>query len=261
MKPHFRTALLLVVVSLPPTAAPADALADLDRIARTYRIEIVTADPVFPVGVTHGRIDGRRASKKEIETYADLFVAEFGLYPAALIRRAHLQRVVLCRELSFAGQRRSAIPDFEHDTLYLDVASGTHSIPYLRKVIHHEFFHIIDFRDDGLLYADERWAALNPAGFQYGNGGRAVQDLPKTSLLTDQFPGFLNHYSTTGVEEDKAEVFANLIVDREYVEDRARNDRVLGAKVERMKELLARFCPEMNDQFWQKIRKVKRLGK
>ncbi len=62
--------------------------------------------------------------------------------------------VVRARELTFAGQRRNAIPDFEHDTLYLDVSRGAYSKSYFRKVIHHEFFHIIDYRDDGSLYND-----------------------------------------------------------------------------------------------------------
>jgi hypothetical protein len=76
--------------------------------------------------------------------------------------------------------------------------------------------------------------------------------------LTDKFPGVLNHYSTTAVEEDKAEVFANLIVDSKYVANRAKKDRVLSAKVERMKELLVAFCPEMNDKFWEAAGKMKR---
>jgi hypothetical protein len=63
------------------------------------------------------------------------------------------------------------------------------------------------------------------------------------------------------VEEDKAEVFANLIVDFAYVEVRAKKDRVLNAKVERMKELLVKFCPAMNDELWDKVRKLKRADK
>ena len=71
-------------------------------------------------------------------------------------------------------------------------------------------------------------------------------------MLTDKFPGFLNHYSTTGVEEDKAEIFANLIVEPEVVKKRAETDAVLQSKVAQMRELLAAFCAEMNDDFWKK---------
>ena len=239
--------------------ASADALRQLEKIATAYEVEIVTATPRFPVRTTHGEIDGESADRKTLESYAGLFALEFTLYPPDLVKRSTLNRVVLCKELSFAGQRRNAIPDFEHDTLYLDVARGKYSKTYLRKVIHHEFFHIIDYRDDGSVYQDELWEALNPEEFKYGSGGRTVQDISTTSVLTDKFSGFLNHYSTTGVNEDKAEVFANLIVDPAYVEGRARKDRVLKAKVERMRVLLVSFCPDMKEEFWERVRKTKRF--
>jgi len=238
----------------------ADALADLEKVAKAYRIQIVTSNLSFPVQTTYGAIDGRSAGRKALENYSSLFVSEFTLYPPDLVRRAQLKRVVLSSELTFGGQRRNAIPDYEHHTLYLDVSRGAYSNSYLRKVIHHEFFHIIDYLDDGNVYSDERWESLNPAEFKYGSGGRTAQDLQQTSVLTDKFSGFLNHYSTTGVEEDKAELLANLIVNPTYVEDRATKDHVLKAKVARLRELLVSFCPDMNDEFWEKVRKMKRPG-
>lgn len=234
----------------------------LAKMAKACKIEIVTTNPTFPVKTTHGKIDGKVADEKDIQGYSALFVAEFGLYPPDLIKRAKLKRVVFCGELSFAGQRRNAVPDFENDTLYLDIVRGNANKTYLRKVIHHEFFHIIDYRDDVLLYEDERWAKLNPPDFKYDRGGgKGVQDKADTSVLTDKYSGFLNHYSTTGVEEDKAEVFANLILDGTYVADRAKKDKVLAMKVGRMKELLTKFCPDMNQKFWAKVEKVKRDDK
>ena len=232
--------------------APADDLAD---VAKTYQIEIVTVAPVFPVPTDYGAIDGQRAEPKQLENYTPLFRAEFTLYPTSFVKRSQLKRVVLCTELYFAGQRRNAVPDFAHDTLYLDVARGAYDRTYLRKVMHHEFFHIIDYRDDGELYSDERWSALNAPGFKYGTGGRNAQGQPTTSLPTDQFPGFLNHYSTTGVEEDKAELFAFLMVDYWFVQERIKRDGVLGQKVKMLKDLLKSFCPDMNDELWNKISK------
>ncbi len=255
---HILVTLLLCRAVWAQREATADPLGELEKIAKVYKIEIVTVDPRFPVRTTYGTIDGKNADRKKLESYAGLFAREFTVHPPDLVKRSQLKRVVLCEELSFAGQRRNAIPDFDHDTLYLEVSRGTYSKPYLRKVIHHEFFHIIDYRDDGSVYKDERWQVLNPAKFKYGDGGRNVQDLQTTSVLTDEFPGFLNHYSTTAVEEDKAEVFANLIVDPVYVEDRAKKDRVLKAKVERMRDLVANFCPDMKEEFWERVRKLKR---
>lgn len=241
----------------PPRSAPPPDEA-LAKLAKQFKIEVIAAQPAFPVKTFHGVIQGQAAGDKEWQHYVPLFVFEFSLYPASLVQRSKLKRIVLCRALSFAGQRRSAIPDYQHDTLYLDVARGTHSPAYLRKVIHHEFFHLIDYQDDGLVYQDERWSALNPANFKYGRGGASAQEMRETSVLTTRYPGFLNHYSTTAVEEDKAEVFAHLIVDAAYLEERIKTDVVLRAKVQRMKELMAQFCPDMNEAFWQSVSQAKR---
>lgn len=254
-------ALQVCVADRAQSQTPPTALGELEKIANVYKIEIVTADLNLPVKTRHGVIDGKNVAGADLQNYTSLFALEFTLYPPELLQRSQLKRVVLCKNLSFADQRRNAIPDFEHDALYLDVSRGAYSKSYLRKVIHHEFFHIIDYRDDGSVYKDERWASLNPANFKYGNGGRLVQELQETSVLTNKYAGFLNHYSTTAVEEDKAEMFANLIVDFEYVENRARIDPVINAKVERMKELLVRFCPEMNDEFWERVCQTKRDDK
>jgi len=253
--------LLLIGVGCSAEPTSTDSLAALEKTASAYNIEIIAVGPSFPVKTFHGPIDGKELADSDLQIYSRLFAIEFSLYPPELTQRALLKRVVICRELSFDGQLRNAIPDFEHDTLYLDGNRGAYDKTYLRKVIHHEFFHIIDYRDDGSVYKDDRWASLNRDTFRYGNGGKNVQDMAETSVLTDKYPGFLNHYSTTGVEEDKAEMFANLIVDPEYVDNRAAADRVILAKVFCMKENLARFCPQMNDAFWEKVRLTKRFDK
>ena len=238
--------------------ASAGYLRELEQVAEQYDVEVIFVAPQFPIATTHGKIDGQAADSKSLESYTRLFVPEFTLYPPELVKRARLARVVLCSELAFAGQRRNAIPDFEHDTLYLDVSRGSYSKPYLRTVIHHEFFHIIDYRDDGHVYDDEQWKALNSDEFRYGKGGQAAQDIRTASVLTDKFPGFLTEYSTTAVEEDKAEVFAHLIVHAVHVGERTERDKVLDAKVGRMKELLGTFCVAMNAEFWEKVRHVQR---
>jgi hypothetical protein len=239
---------------VPADDTPSASLSELEKTAKAFSIEIITAGFEFPVKTKYGSINGTNADGNTLKKYAGLFNPEFGLYPPQLVKRTKLKRIVLCTELSFAGQRRNAVPDFGNDTLYLDVGRGAYDSAYLRSVIHHEYFHIIDLRDDGSLYRDERWSALNPPEFKYGTGGRNAQAIATTSVLTEQYPGFLNHYSTTGVEEDKAEIFANMVVRNAYVENRAKKDRVLKTKVDRMKELLSAFCPEMNEAFWDKIR-------
>jgi hypothetical protein len=227
-----------------------DATGRIEKIAAAYGIEVVAARPHFPVQTLHGEINGQACSEIDLRGYAKLLADEFSLYPPDLVRHSRLRRIVLCTGLTFARQSRGAVPDFEHDTLYLDVAVGSHDGLYRRAVIHHEFFHLLDYQDDGLVYEDPLWKALNATDFAYGDGGRNAQSLRHTAVLTDRYPGFLNHYSTTGIEEDKAELFAQLLVRPAHVESRAKSDLVLGTKVELLKRQLALFCPAVNHGFW-----------
>jgi len=232
----------------------------LANIAKTYQIAVNYESPSFPVKTHWGAIEGRKPDRKNLERYTPLFVREFTLLPPALITKTKLKKVVLCEELAFAGQRRNAVPDWEHDVLYLEVSRGSYAPRYLATVIHHEFFHMVDYRDDGQVYKDDVWVALNAKGFKYGNGGKNWQKDKSTTAFTDKYPGFLTHYGTTGVEEDKAELFAHLIVNPAHVNERCKDDTVLRAKVARMKKLLVDFCPEVNEAFWKKVEKVERVG-
>lgn len=250
---------LFLPAQLPAQAPPSNvARSPIEELADRYQLTIITSHPEFPMRTYHGLIEGREADPKYLESYLPIFASEWSLYPVELIRRTRLQRIILCTGLSFAGQARTAIPDFARNDLYIDVARGRHSEQYTRKVIHHEFFHIIDYRDDGSLYADERWSALNPLGFHYGTGGKNAQNDATVSLLDGRLQGFLNRYSMTAVEEDKAELFTHMIVNGRMVEERAKKDKVLQSKVERMKELVRQFCPRMDEQFWEVAERVER---
>ena len=260
----FGQSLILVVVLFTSNACGQTedlTLKEFAGIGSKYDIEIVSKSPDFPQNTRWGPIDGQSAAIADLHRYEPLFCQEFSLYPKSLVQKTKLRRIVMCHELKFSGQRRYAIPDFEHDTLYLDI--GTNDLPaaYLRKVIHHEFFHIIDYRDDGLLYEDERWKSLNRPDFKYGKGGSSALGDPTTGELTTKYAGFLTHYSTTGVEEDKAEVFAHLIVNAAAVADRVAHDEVLAEKVIQMKSLVQTYCPAADPGFWMRAEELPRNDK
>lgn len=64
-------------------------------------------------------------------------------------------------------------------------------------------------------------------------------------------PAFLTKYSTSGVEEDKAEIFAYMVTDYGFVEKRAAADDVIRKKMSAMKVLVAAICLEMDGSFWK----------
>jgi len=257
--PFRLTALVLVLlVGTARAESPKPAAADIVALGKQHKLDIVTRNPKFPLKTTHGIIDGAEADKADVESYGAIFAFEWSIYPVELVKKTKLKGIVFCKDLSFAEQKRTAIPDFEHDTLYIDVTRGRHDELYVRKVIHHEFFHFVDLRDDGHLYEDDRWVKLNPPGFKYGPGGAKLQDDPTVTTTGKNEPGFLNRYAAAGVEEDKAEVFAHMMVEPKLIAARVEKDKYIRVKVERMTELVAAFSPKADEKFWKAVENVER---
>ncbi len=80
---------------------------------------------------------------------------------------------------------------------------------------------------------------------------------PTVGLPDDTVAGFLNAYSRSGVEEDKAEVFSHMMTQPEAFQARTDRDKILSAKHREMKALLKRLCPTMGEEFWKGIRSRK----
>ncbi len=227
---------------------PAGARAVEDK----FLLPILWKDQVYPVNSYYGTISASNADVRDVTDYCELLAEELTLYPPDFFRRCNLRQIVLCRDLVFRGRKRGALPDFQSRVLYLNVLRGKSDPRYQRRVIHHELFHVIDEQDDRELYSDPEWSALNAETFQYGGGGATMQADGAAAEMSDT-PGFLTRYATSGVEEDKAEVFSHMMTAYELVQKRATTDPVIRAKFSGMKSLVARFSRDMADAFWEKV--------
>lgn len=251
--------ILLISAAPAPVGAPAfqesrpSWEAQLKEFEATYKLTVVTTEPEFPIQTTHGKITGAKASRRELKKYVPVFVEEFSRYPAAAVQKTGMLKIVLCRNLAFAGEKRASIPDYDHTVMYYDAARAAYSPTYQRATVHHEFFHMIDWKDDKRVYRDRGWSSLNPSSFSYGR--QHVRDVDKSlwGRLDETLEGFLNRYSMTGVQEDKAEIFCYMIFKPEMMALRARTDSVLADKIDAMKELTRKFSPSMDEDFWDDL--------
>lgn len=225
----------------------------LDALAAKYGLEIVIAKAGFEDRLNGYTVTGKAASDPDIAKYARLLTEEWSLYPIPFVRAAKTRRIVICRDLALDGQVRAAVPAFATDTMYFDVALGSYNEHFQRVVIHHEYFHVIDERL-GNMRLDPDWNALNPPGFKYGSGGEKMRT-SGVGELTDRIPAYLTPYGTSAVEEDKAELFAHLIVDPSFVSQRASKDAFLRAKVELLKKRLGAFVASLDGAWWEAIAK------
>ena len=71
--------------------------------------------------------------------------------------------------------------------------------------------------------------------------------------LSMDYPGFLNLYSTGNLPDDKAEVYAYLMVIHSWIGERSRQDPYLRRKVAVIKARLAALDADFDDDFWNRI--------
>ncbi len=222
----------------------------LNDIGAKYRVKIEVANAAFTQPAKGYQIAGGKVDSDPLNKYAVLFSKEWNRYPASLISRANVTRIVFCAGLKVDQQERAAVPAFDLDSMYYDPVLGNYNAHYQQTVVHHEFFHMIDQRLRQMR-VDPEWSSLNPTGFKYGTGGKNNRTTG-IGELTKEIPGFLTIYGTTAVEEDKAELFAHMIVDPDFVMERTKTDSALASKVALLKKRLSQFDPGVTEAFWPK---------
>lgn len=232
----------------------------ISEIEQKYNINIEYENPPHPSYPDSNFTILSEEDKEELAKYVGLFYIEFNKYPQDLIKNIDLREVVLVKnfsvELDLGGgkvrQYRAAYPDVTNEVLFYDIYLGNWNKEYQKEGLHHEFYHMIEEEINGdPYYKDPVWASFNDPKFEYGSGGaKAYED--NSDLSADPPKGFISIYSTYGLEEDKAEIFANLMVPElaEKLYLSATNDEILAKKVNYMKDFLSKHSENMNEDFW-----------
>lgn len=214
-------------------------LQPLLRIEKQFGVDVqIVSRPIRWKGINY-EVTGFAPRVSELARYIPLFAREWDRYPADLTRKFRIKRIIFVDNLALSGQVRAAVPAFDGDTMYYDPALGNYAPHYQQTVVHHELYHMLDFRK-GTLTPDPEWAKLNARGFRYGDGGDKMRD-SGAGDLTASIPGFITAYGTSAVEEDKAELYGHLMCDREFVLACAAKDPIIKAKVALLERRLERM--------------------
>jgi hypothetical protein len=212
-------------------------------------VTIITKEPVHD---SWGAISYKTPSNEaELLRYLDLVAREFSKYPEGYLRQSHAHSLILVSDLTYCEQPRAAIPDPYRNQLYLSVngAFRIRSERYLAHVMHHELHHLTEYSMWRKMTFDwNEWISLNGDGFCYGNGGAdAYTDCLAngTDFYSPINPrqGFINRYSLTGDEEDRAELMAFIMTDHErpMVAELLQKDHILRKKSRLLARLFADF--------------------
>ncbi len=219
------------------------------KLAADYGIEIKVLTSIQRTSRFDYFVTAQPPTEEQLAKYLPFFEIEWRRYPVSLMARVKLKRMIIGAKVQVEGQPRAVVPEFAPGWFWLDAEVGSRLPEYGRLAMHHDFFHMID---DAIRPGrqDRAWAALNGPNVRYGIGGWWMQKGGAGAMRKD-LPGFLTAYSTSAVEEDKAEVFSHLIGTSAFVEERMAADPVIKAKVERLKQLVVTFEPAMDESWWR----------
>jgi len=230
------------------------------KSGQKYAIQFVPAKKTFRFTERLGTFIGGAPSNADFKAVSDLLQQETALYPRRLVEETGLRRIVLCDCLTINGWALVGFAYPERREIFIDVTAARRDEQRARALIHHEFFHLIDEKLQPSLRSPN-WVSLNQPTFRYrcrAAGGYGARDDTDRDMLSEKYPGFLNSYSTSDECEDRAEVFAHLIVHSSYLSRRMAEDRVLRTKVAWIKDVLAKWCPEAGGGFWEEAQKLER---
>ena len=223
----------------------------LTEVANEAGVQIMVVTSGGPEPAFFSSLRAEAPSDTEWRAYLPLLKAELGLYTACMLRDSGLRSVVLCDEITYRGRRSSGVSDLEDGKIYLSVLAHEVRKDKARRTVHHELFHLIDYRHGTGYGPDPGWNKLNEGSFRYGEGDWHDSD-PGEGSPDKSAPGFLNRYSRSAPREDRAEVYAHLMAGRDLVERRVRSDGVLKCKCEELKQRMAKYFPEDGLALWEK---------
>jgi hypothetical protein len=226
----------------------SEALRELGAsLLASHGVEIMHAQRDIELALDNGTVTATAPSEPELVAATVLIVDELRSLPAGLLMKSDLSRVLLLSQLAEDRRTIPSLPNYRR-SLIIDVDA---SPAFLRRLLYHEVFHFIDLADDGEVLRDPAWEALNPPGFHYGSGGRAMRD-SDASELTSHLPGFATRYATAAIEEDKAELFAFLMTEPAALRAIADRDRFLASKIDAIETLVARVDSSADPDYWQR---------
>jgi hypothetical protein len=172
---------------------------------------------------------------KNLLKASEMLREEWAKYTPQTIKALGLKKIYLVKDLSVDGQNRSGMPEpVLEDALYFDISDNylnSEDGAYMRRTFHHEFKHLIDYNLYGSYSGDKQWNTCNVTNTTYGNGGGSMYDNPEYAHAEHPSTGFIDGYATSGIEEDRAEVYTAFMTNPEKLQQMTSKNAALSCKV------------------------------
>ena len=180
--------------------------------------------------------------KEILKSAVLIFVQEIGLYPKDIFRYAHCQDIYFVKKFFYEELPIDGFFSLSTNYIFYDYLRGSNNTQKTRHKIHHEIYHLIGSKHSFWKEHGPEWNALNRAGFSYDPKYHPQERNPVNFYAPSEL-GFVTDYAMWSAEEDRAEVFACMMIPQEFrlLKQWAQKDNILFEKLKMMKEFLSRL--------------------
>jgi len=222
------------------------------RVRAQYSIELLYKDIPQPQGTTalYQEVHPRNYSK--LLAFLKILEEELGRYPSRFFEFSQLQQIYLVEKCFHHDRPMEGLYNDRDRVILLEIARGSNPIRQ-RHNIHHELFHMMERSVQRMVRLDEEeWSKLNKDHFVYGQPSRYKES---ESFSSPPREGFATVYSLTSPQEDRAEIYACLMVrsQNRLLSKWMGSDPILKQKVEYIKRFIVAYCPEMDERYWDRL--------
>ena len=238
----------------------AEIQADLRLIEKKWGITVLWApgSPAPPMPAKVRLVYSYFTDKKivQFKAFVRMLREELDMYPDAIVSRLGFGNIYILdeftyRDVKLAGQSFSWIPKPA-------VAYGLNSFKpedansraFFSRTTHHEVFHAMERQftvASGTLFGPE-WNALNEDGFRYRIGPNSVSAEGQPTHTKDNKgrKGFAEPYGMNIATDDRATLYARMMVADQVFYGRLPTDPILLAKTKRLQEFFGNIRQELS---------------
>ena len=207
---------------------------EIYKLKNDNNIRYLNAKGNFKIGVNKN-ITCDKVNLNNLNSKFPLVEKNINLYNSNFLNKINLKYIVFCENLLISEINTGGIPNNKNRTLILDINFNQ---KYFERMIHHEIFHMIQNSHNN-FFDENEFSSFNVSSFNYAECSTCSDRLNLD--LYENTDGFLTEYSKSIPSEDMAEIFSFLMIDKNIIKEKIKNDRILSNKVNFIKFSLAKI--------------------
>ncbi|MFA5259950.1 MAG: putative zinc-binding metallopeptidase [Candidatus Omnitrophota bacterium] len=222
----------------------------IKRIEDDFGIKIIYRE--MPEGINSAIVFSPPGPQdyKSLAGYLKLLHEELRKYPECFYQKTLLEAIVLVKRQFYDSRPLDGLYQRNTRVVVFDFMRNREHAIKQRLNVHHELYHMFE-NQNGLAWRFRNWESLNVPGFSYQTPEISQPVKNPLNYFAPPVQGFVTYYAMKSPAEDRAEIFAALMIasQNRVVRRWMEKDTVLRDKVYALKEAVIELCPTMREKF------------